>query len=254
MPIYPDLFGKVAVVTGGSKGIGAATSRLLARQGSSVVVVARDSRLIDPLVEEINASGGKAIGAATDCTDFAAIERMRALAEREFGPADIVIAYAGGFSRYTPTQEMSEEEWRRTMDANATTTFLTVKSFLPGMIDRRRGSIVTMASNAARYLDILTTASYAASKAAVVMFSRHVAKEVGQFGIRVNCMAPATVLSERILGLIDEDRKAELAAMSPLGRMGEPIDVALATLFLASDSSAWITGVTLDVAGGRIML
>jgi 3-oxoacyl-[acyl-carrier protein] reductase len=254
MPTYPDLAGKVAVVTGGSKGIGAATCRLLGRQGSCVVVVARDERSINPLVHEINSSGGRAIGAATDCADFGAIETMRAMTEREFGPADIVIAYAGGFSRYTPAQEISEEEWHRIMDANATTTFLTLKSFLPGMIERRRGSIVTMASNAARFLDMLTTASYAASKAAVAMFSRHVAKEVGQYGIRVNCVAPATVLSERVMGLMNETRRAEVAAMSPLGRMGEPIDVALATLFLASDSSSWLTGVTLDVAGGRIML
>lgn len=253
-PIYPDLVGKVAVVTGGSKGIGAATCRLLARQGSCVVVVAREARSIDALVEEIVVDGGRAIGVATDCLDFEAVEKMRARTEKELGPADILIAFAGGFSRYTPAQETSEEEWRRIMDANATTTFLTLKSFLPGMIERRRGSIVTMASNAARFLDILTTASYAASKAAVAMFSRHVAKEVGQYGIRVNCVAPATVLSDRVMGLMNEGRRAEVAALSPLGRMGEPVDVALATLFLASDSSSWLTGVTLDVAGGRIML
>jgi len=106
----------------------------------------------------------------------------------------------------------------------------------------------------AKVLDILTTAPYAAAKAGIMMFSRHVAKEVGPYGVRVNCIAPATVLSDRIRTLMSEDRLAELAALSPLGRMGIPQDVALATLFLASDSSSWLTGVTLDVAGGRIML
>lgn len=254
MPTYPDLAGKVAVVTGGSKGIGAATCRLLGRQGVAVVVNGRDEASIAALVGEINKAGGRAIGLVADCRDFKAIEKMRERLESEFGPADLLLAYAGGFGSYTPAHEIGEEEWHAVIDGNLTTTFLAVKSFLPGMIERRRGSIVTMASNAARYLDILTTAPYAAAKAAIVMFSRHVAKEVGQYGVRVNCVAPATVLSDRVQRIMSEERRHEVAAMAPLGRLGEPDDVALATLFLASDSSSWLTGVTLDVAGGRIML
>jgi 3-oxoacyl-[acyl-carrier protein] reductase len=254
IPTYPDLAGKVAVVTGGSRGIGAATSRRLAEQGVFVVVNGRDKSAITALVDEIKAAGGRAIGVAADCRDYGAIERMREQTERDLGPADMLIAYAGGFGSYTAVHEISEEEWRAVIDSNLTTTFLAVRSFLPGMIDRRRGAIVTMASNAARFLDILTTAPYAAAKAAVIMFTRHVAKEVGQYGVRVNCVAPATVLSERVGKIMSDERRARVAAMSPLGRLGEPDDVALATLFLASDSSSWLTGITLDVAGGRIML
>lgn len=254
MPTYPDLAGKVAVVTGGSKGIGAATCRLLGGQGAAVVVNGRDQAAIDSLVSEITRGGGRAMGAVADCLDLDAIERMRERVEQQFGPADVLIAYAGGFASYSPAHLIEEAEWRAVIDANLTTTFLTVKSFLPGMIQRRHGSIITMASNAARFLDILTTAPYAAAKAGIMMFSRHVAKEVGPHGVRVNCIAPATVLSDRIRRLMSEDRLAEVAALSPLGRMGIPEDVALATLFLASDSSSWLTGVTLDVAGGRIML
>jgi 3-oxoacyl-[acyl-carrier protein] reductase len=254
VPTYPDLAGKVAVVTGGSRGIGAATCRLLAGQGSRVVVNGRDPAAIEKLVAEITGCGGRAIGAVADCRDFAAIERMRERTERELGPADILVAYAGGFGSYTPAHLIEEEEWRAVIDSNLTATFLTVKSFLPGMIERRTGSIVTMASNAARVLDILTTASYAASKAGIVMFSRHVAKEVGEHGVRVNCVAPATVLSERVHRIMSEERQREVAALAPLGRLGSPEDVGLATLFLASDSSSWLTGVTLDIAGGRIMM
>jgi 3-oxoacyl-[acyl-carrier protein] reductase len=254
IPTYPDLAGKVAVVTGGSKGIGAATCRLLGGQGTAVVVNGRDQVAIDSLVSEITRGGGRAMGVVADCLDLNAIERMRERVEQQFGPADVLIAYAGGFAAYSPAHLIEEAEWRAVIDANLTTTFLTVKSFLPGMIQRRRGSIITMASNAARFLDILTTAPYAAAKAGIMMFSRHVAKEVGPHGVRVNCIAPATVLSDRIRKLMSEDRLAEVAALSPLGRMGIPEDVALATLFLASDSSSWLTGVTLDVAGGRIML
>jgi 3-oxoacyl-[acyl-carrier protein] reductase len=254
IPSYPDLAGKVAVVTGGSKGIGAATCRLLGLQGTRVAVVARDRTSIDKVVNGINGSGGKAIGVVADCCDFPALDRMRLTVERELGPADVLVAYAGGFGAYTPAHLIEEQEWHSVVDSNLTATFLTVKNFLPGMIERRRGSIITMASNAARFLDILTTASYAAAKAGIVMFSRHVAKEVGQHGVRVNCVAPATILSERVNRIMSDARQNEVAAMSPLGRLGTPEDVALATLFLASDTSSWITGLTLDVAGGRIML
>jgi 3-oxoacyl-[acyl-carrier protein] reductase len=113
---------------------------------------------------------------------------------------------------------------------------------------------VTMASNAARFLDIKLTASYAAAKAGVMMLSRHAALELGPQGVRVNCLAPATILTERVERVMDEERRASVAAMSPLGRLGEPDDPALAALFLASESARWMTGVTLDVAGGRIML
>lgn len=254
VPTYPDLAGKVAVVTGGSKGIGAATCRLLAMQGTRVAVVARERNGIDATVRQIEDAGGEALGLSADCTDLASIEAMHTQVERELGPVDILAAFAGGFTAYTPVQDISEEEWRHVIEWNLTSTFLTVKSFLPGLIARRRGAIVTMTSNSARYLDITLTASYAAAKAGVIMFTRHTAKEVGQYGIRVNCVAPATTLSERVERIMPEEKKQQVAHMAPLGRLGYPDDTALATLFLASDSAGWITGVTLDVAGGRIML
>jgi 3-oxoacyl-[acyl-carrier protein] reductase len=111
-----------------------------------------------------------------------------------------------------------------------------------------------MASNSARLLDIPLTASYAASKAGVVQFTRHAAKELGPHGIRVNCIAPATTLSERVDTIMSEEIRARVTELSPLGRLGTPQDSALATLFLASESASWLTGVTLDVAGGRVML
>ncbi len=252
-PTYPDLANKVAVITGGSRGIGAATCRLLAQNGAKVTVGGRDEDAIDFVVEEIRGNEGEAIGAAADLTDFAAVERMRRRVEEELGPVEVLAAFAGGQGYPTPTEQMSEEQWRSVIDSDLTATFLTVRSFLPGMIERGRGSIITMASSAAR-LPSQASAAYAAAKAGVVMFSRHVANEVGQHGVRVNCLAPSSVLTERVKRLMPENTQQQVATTHPLGRMGAPEDVAMATLFLASESSSWITGVTLDVAGGRVII
>ena len=254
MPTYPDLEGRVALVTGGSKGIGAATCRVLAANGVRVAVAARDQAAIDELVAELRRSGAEAIGVSADCGDEDQIAAMRDRVQAELGPIDILLPFAGGFGAFTPIEEITAREWRGVIEANLTSTFLTVSAVVPSMIERRRGVIVTMASNGARYLDKLLTASYVAAKAGVIQFTRHIAKELGPHGVRANVLAPATVRSERIGRIMDEEARARTAELSPLGTMGTPEDCALATLFLVSDSAGWLTGVTLDVAGGRIML
>ena len=254
IPTYPDLAGKVAVVTGGSGGIGAATCRLLATNGARVAVHGRDEAKIDAVVDEIVSDGGRAIGVAAEVTDFAAIERMRLRVEEDLGRVEVLTAFAAsGGPLPGPTVEITEEGWRSAVDGNLTSAFLTLKSFLPGMIERGRGSIVTVASSAGRIPTQAPTA-YSVAKAGVVMLSRQVANEVGGHGVRVNCLAPDSILTERTRSYMTEDQVRQWSAGFPLGRMGTPEDVALATLFLASESSAWLTGVTLDVAGGKIML
>jgi 3-oxoacyl-[acyl-carrier protein] reductase len=254
IPTYPDLAGQVALVTGGSKGIGAATARMLAANGVKVAVNGRDRTGIDATVAELRAGGAEAIGVAADCGEHDQVEAMCAEVERELGPVDILLPFAGGFSSFTPIEDLDVDEWREVLEVNLTSTFLTVKAVLPGMRERRRGAIVTMSSNGARFLDKPLTSSYVAAKAGVLGFTRHIAQELGPCGIRVNAIAPATVTSERIERIMDDAAQAKVAAMSPLGRMGTPEDCALATLFLVSDSASWLTGVTLDIAGGRIML
>jgi 3-oxoacyl-[acyl-carrier protein] reductase len=252
VPTYPDLAGKVAVVTGGSGGIGAATCRLLAANGAKVAVNGRDEAKIGAVVDAIRSMGGEALGVAADCTDLAAVERMREQTEAELGPVGIVAAFAGGGrARPGPLAQTTEEEWHSTVDANLTATFLTLKSFLPGMIGRRGGSIVTMASSAARF-PTGAPAPYAAAKAGVIVLTSQVADEVGSHNVRVNCLAPHTVLVERTRRFMPEEHQLRIAAEIPLRRLGNPEDVALATIFLASESASWITGVTLDVAGGKV--
>lgn len=251
---YPDLHGKVAVVTGGSRGIGAATCRALARQGVRVYVNGRDETAIDAVVASIREAGGAAIAAPADCSRLAELERLRDRIAAEAGAPDYLLAFAGGGSgRPMPVQDISEQDWRSSLDHNLSSTFFTVKSFLPGMLERGRGAILTMASAGGRVASG-APAGYGAAKAGVVMLSRHLAHEVGPHGIRVNCISPSAVLTERTRNTIPTERQQDMRAGFPLGRLGEPEDIASASLFLLSQASSWITGVVLDVAGGRVML
>ena len=254
IPVYPDLDGKVAVVTGGSKGIGAATCVLLGHNRARVAVCGRDQETIERVTAETRDAGAAdAAGIAADLTTPDGVARLRAEVEDRLGPAHVLMAFAGGFGARTPLLETELEEWNGVVESNLTSTFLTLREFGPGMVERRAGAIVTMASNAARFLDIKLTASYAAAKAGIAMLSRHAALELAPH-VRVNVLAPATILSERVKRNMPEERLEQIAAMAPLGSIGEPEDPSLAALFLASDSARWLTGVTLDVAGGRIMM
>jgi 3-oxoacyl-[acyl-carrier protein] reductase len=254
VPIYPDLAGKVAVVTGGSGGIGAATCRLLAANGAKVAVNGRDPAKIQVVVEAIGNDGGQAIGVAADCTDPAAVQQLRQQVEQKLGPAEVLATFVGGGrARPGPVAEVPEADWQSTLDGSLTTTFLTLKSFLPGMIQQGRGAIVTMASSAARLPGLGAPAPYLAAKAGVVMLTRQVASEAGPHGVRANCLAPHTILTEQIQRAAPQQWREQMAAAIPLRRLGTPEDVALAAVFLASNSAAWLTGVTLDVAGGYVM-
>lgn len=250
---YPDLAGKVAVVTGGSRGIGAATAAALASNGVAVAAVGRDEQALTEVVSSIESRGGRALWVAADCTVAADVERMaRAVSER-FGPVGIVAAFAGGNGMPVPTDQESVEHWREILDDDLTSTFLTVRAFLPQMVEAGRGVIVTMSSAAARQA-AQSAAAYAAAKAGVIAFTRHVAGEFARKGIRANCVAPSAIENDRMRTWVSDEQRRDLGRGFPLGRLGQPDDVAAATLFLASDASSWITGATLDVAGGKVML
>jgi 3-oxoacyl-[acyl-carrier protein] reductase len=252
--LYADLAGRTAIVTGGSKGIGLATACELAANQVNVVVAARTAADVDRVVEQLRAEGAKAHGYAVDCTDKLALEAMVTEVTAAIGPPDILMAFAGGFTRTTPVLEISESEWRHVIDSNLTSTFLTVRAVLQGMVERRRGAIVTMASNAGRLLDIPLTASYAAAKAGIIQFTRHVAVEVGPSNVRCNVVAPATTLTERVVSTLSPEAIAHVSRSAPLRRIGRPEDTAAAAVFLASDAASWLTGITMDVAGGRVMI
>jgi 3-oxoacyl-[acyl-carrier protein] reductase len=246
---------KVALVTGSSRGIGAAIAHLFAQEGARVVVHGRDIAALSAVQTAIEGAGGRAIRVAADLTRYADIEAMRRQIERELGPVDILVANAGGsFTPPGPLEEVTEEGWRASLDGNLTATFLTIKSILPGMKQRNAGNLITVSSAAGRRPHPRSPIPYAAAKAGIEILTKDLAAQVGPYGIRANCIAPETILTERNKQRIPDAQQQELADAHPIRRLGTPEDVARAALFLASEDAAWITGVVMDVAGGAVMI
>jgi 3-oxoacyl-[acyl-carrier protein] reductase len=253
MPFFPGLIGKVAVVTGASSGIGAATARYLTTNLVNVVLNGRNREKLKALESDINRAGGNASAIVADCTKAAEIEAVRQAAVARFGGVDLLIAFAGEGTRAEPIEELAEEKWDAMMDANLKSKFLTVKVFLPEMKKRGGGSIVLMSSSSGR-MPSEATLPYSSAQAGVGMLTRNLAQQLGRDGIRVNAVAPSAIRNDRIEQFMTPEQQASLAATFPIARLGEPYDVAAATLFLCSEVSSWITGVTLDIAGGKVMI
>ena len=250
-----NLKDKVALVTGSSRGIGAAVAKLLAREGAKVAIHGRDESALARVAAELEWAENRLVRVVADVTKFAEIEAARRQIERELGPVELLVANAGGsFTSPGPIEETSEEGWRASIDGNLTATFLTIKSFLPGMKERRAGNIVTLSSAAARRPHTRSPIAYSVAKAGIELMTQDVAAQAGPYGVRVNCIAPETILTERNEQRIPDEQRSALIEAHPIKRLGTPDDVARAVLFLASEESSWITGIILDVAGGAVMV
>jgi 3-oxoacyl-[acyl-carrier protein] reductase len=241
----------VALVTGASRGIGAAIAKGLARDGFDVAVnYAGDEAGATATAETVTELGRRAAVLRADVSDEEAAAGLVERAEEELGPLDAVVLNAG-ITRDGLAVRMKAEDWRAVIDTNLSGAFFVARPALRGMLRRRAGSIVAVSS----VVGITGNAgqvNYAAAKAGMLGMVRSLAREAGSRGVRVNAVAPGYISTDMTAGLTDEQRGAVLAA-TPLGRLGEPEDVASAVAFLVSDAAAFITGAVLSVNGGREM-
>jgi 3-oxoacyl-[acyl-carrier protein] reductase len=244
------LAGKVAVVTGASKGIGAEIARQLAAAGAAVVVnYANDRAGADKVVADIVGAGGKAVAVQGNVAKSADVDGIFARAKSAFGTVDVLVNNAGVY-RFASIDEVTEDEIRREFDTNVLGVLLATKA-AAAQFGPEGGSVINISSIASR-LTQPGTVIYTATKASVDVITRVLAKELGPRRIRVNAISPGVVGTEgaRAASIIGSDFEAQMARQTPLGRIGQPSDIALVAVFLASDDARWVTGEILGVSGG----
>lgn len=250
-----DLSGKVALITGASSGIGGTIARMLASAGASVAVNYHSSReQAEQVVRDIVAAGGKAQAFQADVTSVNAIDELIGQVESTYGGIDILVNNAGHMIERVANAEMTEGMYDRIMDLNFKSAVFVSKAVLPSMKARGGGRIVNMSSVAAHHGGGPGASIYAASKAAVIAYSKGLAKEVAGLGILVNTVSPGFIGNTNFHSVVtsEEGRRAAIAS-TPLGRQGEPEDVASTVLFLVSDLSGFLTGETIEINGGAYM-
>ena len=245
------LAGKVAVVTGASKGIGSAIAKQLAADGAAVVVNYATSKTgADKTVSEIKAAGGRAVAVQGDVAKQAQIEKLFAEAKAEYGQVDILVNNAGIYE-FAPLEHVTEAHYRKQFDLNVLGLLLTTREALK-YFPPSGGSVVNISSLVST-LAPAHASVYSATKAAVDAITGSLSKELGPRKIRVNAVRPGLVETEgtHTAGFTDGDFHDQYVKNAPLGRIGQPQDIAAATSFLASDDAAWVTGETLLVSGGH---
>ena len=244
-----DLTGKVALVTGASRGIGRAIASRLAGQGATVVAAARGEHASE-CAAEITARGGKAEAITLDVTDAAAVEAAPAGVISRYGRLDILVSNAG-ITRDQLLMRMKRDDWDAVLATNLTATFLLAQAAMRPMLKQRGGRIVAVSSVVGQ-MGNAGQANYAASKAGLIGFAKALAREVASRAITVNVVAPGLIETD-MTRTLQEKAQGEWAAQIPLGRLGSVDDVAAAVCYLASDEAAYITGHVLAVNGGMYM-
>ena len=248
MSIPQVLQGEIVLVTGASRGIGAAIADELAAQGATVIGTATSESGAAAIAGRLASSGGH--GRALDVTDAAAVEALVEAIGKEFGSISILVNNAG-ITRDNLLMRMKEEDWQAILDTNLTSVYRTSKAVMRGMMKARKGRIINIASvigvtgNAGQ-------ANYAAAKAGIIAFSKSLAKEIGSRGVTVNVVAPGFIDTDMTRAMPQEAKDA-LVGQIALGRLGEPADIARTVAFLAGPAASYITGETLHVNGGMYM-
>jgi NAD(P)-dependent dehydrogenase (short-subunit alcohol dehydrogenase family) len=243
------LSGRVAVVTGASRGIGAVIARVLAANGAAVALAARSADAITDLSEKINAAGGHSIAVPTDVDDAEAVRRLIDRVMTEYGRLDVAVNNAAG-GGHPPVRmaDLPVVDYDNAVRTTMRSVFVCMRCEIPAMLEGGGGSIVNMSSTAALY-PVAGLVAYAASKAGVLGMTRTAALDYAARGIRVNAVAPGPILTETLEGAGARAQQAAAASV-PLGRVGRPEEVAAAVLWLAGPDSAFVTGATIPVDGG----
>jgi NAD(P)-dependent dehydrogenase (short-subunit alcohol dehydrogenase family) len=240
------------LVTGAAHGIGRGVVEALLGAGSNVAAADVDFDAVSELAVE--GGPGRVHPLAVDVADGASVTAMVAAADGSMGGIDGLVCCAGGFPRVRGVEELSDEEWHGVIDVNLFGSFACCRAVFPAMKRAGGGAIVCVSSEAGRSPGWLTGAHYVAAKAGTIGLVRHVAREGGPHGIRVNALAPGTTLTERVRGLYSPEQERSLAAATPLGRLAEVGEQVRPILFLLSGQSDYVNGATLDVNGGRLMM
>lgn len=246
--------GKVAIVTGAGRGMGKATALTLARDAAAVVVNDVRRELAESVTKEIDAAGGQAIAYVADVSDEKQVQAMVNATVEQFGTVDILVNNAGILRTTSPLETISAEEWELMMAVNVRGVFLCTKAVLPIMKDKRNGKIVNVSSSAGRSTSTFGGAHYTTSKAAVLGLTRHTARETAPYNINVNAVAPGSMDTEMVREMATPEHIEEEQQKIPLRRLGTAQDEANLVAFLCSEESSYITGATIDINGGDLII
>lgn len=240
---------RIALVTGGGSGIGQATAVLFAQEGASVVVADRFAERAQATVQMVQAAGGSGLAVTVDVAQQSAVNAMAEQALAHYGRVDILVNSAG-LSEGDDILTIDETVWDRNLNIVLKGVYLCSKALLPGMISQQRGVIINISS--VNGLTGLGEEAYSAAKAGVVNLTQNMALKYGQYNVRANVICPGTIQTPIWSAVLEKEPNIfdRLAKWYPMGRVGQPEDIAKAALYLASDDAAWVTGITLNVDGG----
>lgn len=246
---------KCALITGGAGGIAIATADAFVQEGATVVITDIDRDGVEKAAAGLTQNGITVKTLVADVTSRAQVSRLMSDAVELMGGIDILVTCAGGYHAYANFMDIGEEDWDRVIALNLKSVFLCCQAVVPFMRERGGGRIINLGSLAGRSTSAGTSpAHYASAKAAVSLLTQTIAKDVAAYGITANTVAPGTTLTARVRKLLTPEKKELFTRATPVGRLADPEDISGIITFLAGDQSRYITGTTIDVNGGRLML